>query len=140
MKDKPRQSVRNILTHQDDTLLAMAAIENRIGDSWLTQQLEAIEVIRGYDLAYLSQRNDDGIQIKIAYTIAEALIECAPGRPDWADDETWEGMQRGIACIVYGDGGWNRWGVRYNGEVLFSEYHTRSGDLEKVEAAGFKTW
>ena len=129
---------RNILTDLDAALLAMAAIEDRRGDSWLTRQLEAVARLEGIDLDIFDiwdrskhHVQADSISNAVEYTIGQAIIQCSQG---------FEMRQEGIACIVYGDGGWNRWGVRYNGEVIFSRYHTRSGDLEKVIAAGFGVW
>ena len=107
---------RNILTNLEETLLAMSAVEDRGNYYGKTQ--------------------------RVGYTVGEALIECN-GRsvmPDYFSQEDWDEMQDGIGTIVYGADGWNRWGVKYNGEVLFSRHHAREGDIKLAESYGFKTW
>ncbi len=114
---------------------------------WLISQRRALAFLENVDLTTdLSNTPTRGLDRKVydkvQYTIGQALIECI-GRsvkPDWWEQEDWDEMREGIACIVYGAGGWNRWGVKYSGEVLFSEYHTRSGDLARVEDLEFGTF
>lgn len=130
----------NIISDLDSALLAMAAIEDRTGDVWLKSQLDAVDLLEGYDLAYLAHDSNDGVQVW--YTIGEALIELASVgvRPDDCDQESWDEIRDQIACIVYGAEGWNRWGVRYNGDVIFSRFHARTGDLDLAIQGGFETW
>lgn len=41
--------------------------------------------------------------------------------------------------IIYGDGGWNRYFVRSDGEIFFSSRHTRSQEtILKAQEAGFQ--
>jgi len=115
---------RNLLSNLDETLLAMAKIE---GDIWLLDQLESIQ---NADI-WLGTNPDDVPRVLPIETVGWALIECR--REDEIDEDA-------IACIVYGAFGWNRWGVRYDGEVIFSRYHARRGDTEKAESLGFGTW
>lgn len=45
------------------------------------------------------------------------------------------------SCVgtIYGDGGWNRWHVYGDGEVVFSLHHGRKEDAEKAASLGFRT-
>ena len=134
--------MRNILTNLDETLVAMSSIEDRSGDYWLQTQRKALDLLKGVELTTDPDDLDKDLRQKVAYSVGAALIECK-GRsvkPDYWSQEDWDEMREGIATIVYGSGGWNRWGVQYDGGVLFSEYHARDGDTKLAKAAGFKTW
>jgi len=39
---------------------------------------------------------------------------------------------------IYGKGGWTRYGVRSNGDVYFSEYHSSPEQLQKAKVIGFE--
>ena len=133
---------RNILTNLEETLLAMSAVEDRSGTRWLQRQHQALDLLENVELTGDPDDVDEDLRQKVGYTVGEALIECN-GRsvmPDYFSQEDWDEMREGIATIIYGSGGWNRWGVRYNGEVLFSRHHAREGDTERAESYGFGTW
>ena len=144
---------RNILTNLEDTLMAMAAIEDRHGSSWLKQQRRMLDLVKsqGVDLSTLRDAAPEGLNREVAYTIGQAVIQCEACRekPDNWRQSSWDEMKEGIACIIYGAGGWNRWGVQYTGEILFSKFHSRSSfvadsdgteadDTTRAREAGFK--
>ena len=39
---------------------------------------------------------------------------------------------------IYGDGGWRRYFLRYDGYVYFSEYHSREPYIQKAKDLGFR--
>jgi hypothetical protein len=39
---------------------------------------------------------------------------------------------------IYGRGGWNRYFVYSNGEIVFSAYHANEKDIEKAKSLGIK--
>lgn len=135
-------SEHNIISDRDSALLAMAAIEDKYGDDgWLSSQLKAIAELDGVYLGNGPDSLPEGLYDSVNYTIGAAIIEVEGNlvKPaDW-DQADWADRLQSIACIVYGSCGWNRWGVCYSGEVIFSSYHGRS-DLEKAHAAGFRSW
>jgi hypothetical protein len=125
---------RNLHTHFDETLLAMAAIEDRSGDEWLSRQLRATEDDR-YTIAFALKQSLDQLASAVGL---ETEAESDPDNAGWLLDAARTRLSS--MEIVYGSGGWNRWGVRGDGRVLFSKYHERSGDAEKAESLGFETW
>jgi len=137
--------MRNLLTDFDETLEAMALVEDRVGASWLTRQLASLEN-EDVDLT-IHGALDHINRMKEAHR--ECLYTAEHKAEDEADAKWWlelaEDKMRYL-FIVYGDGGWNRWGVRGNGEVMFSTMHSRGGegkfssDTEKAESLGFRTW
>ena len=136
---------RNVLTNLEETLLAMSAVEDRSGTRWLQRQHQALDLLENVEISELTGDPDDideDTQSRIGYTVAAALVECygRSVKPDYISEKEWEEMREGIATIVYGDGGWNRWGVKYTGEVLFSRYHEREGDTKLAESLGFKIY
>lgn len=44
-----------------------------------------------------------------------------------------------LSDTIYGAGGWNRYIVRYDGEIIFSRYHSTPARIEDAKNAGFTT-
>jgi hypothetical protein len=44
-----------------------------------------------------------------------------------------------LSDTIYGAGGYHRYIVRYDGEIVFSRYHSRPVRIEDAERAGFTT-
>lgn len=107
-----------------DALQRMAQVE---GDTWLRLQESEPETPLGFR-AFARAYAD----IKKIY---DGLI----------DEDRRETMREiGISLnghkAIYGEGGWNRYFIRWSGEIVFSARHATSiQKIEKAKAAGFRT-
>ena len=45
----------------------------------------------------------------------------------------------GHSAAIYGNGGWNRYRVQYDGEIIFMEAFATDEGIAKAKAAGFRT-
>jgi hypothetical protein len=90
--------------------------------------------------------NPEGV--KSAFRIFENEdIEKSHGWKDWIHflelensdlpESVLEEMREGVVATIYGQGGWHRYYILGNGDVVFSRNHAMEEDLEKVEKAGF---
>lgn len=116
---------RNLITHYDDTLLAMAELE---GEGWLDHQLHTAPD-REYDVpravAQVTRRQQDA--------------------KDWTPDPEYPNdkppdLRDTVGDAIYGSGGWHRYFVRGTGDVIFSGMHASPENRKKAKELGFEVW
>lgn len=71
---------------------------------------------------------------KKSETLLEDYIACGDEMDDHTINSTF-GMP-----AIYGLGGWNRYYVLLNGQVVFSAHHSDEKTCKEAEAAGFRIW
>jgi hypothetical protein len=119
IESKEAPAGRNLLTDYEGTFAAMAEVEG--SEYWKNLNSKDEEYSTIGAVKYLESLRQKGTRF---------------GGP--SEDEL------PIVCEVYGDGGLTRWGVRIDGEVLFSEFHAKGPGLEekleKAKRLGFKLY
>lgn len=134
---------RNLLTHRDNTLLAMAEVEwLSMGDrgGWLEDQLQQLEEPRecAHDVSVAGAiKHVVEVRRKYIRQVQEAKDN---GKLDelwtWQTrPEIWE--QQTCCYTIYGSGGFNRYHVRHNGDVVISGYNSKSA-IPGAELLGFE--
>ena len=112
----------NLSKDYDNALLVMAEIE---GEGWLEGQLTdpSPNVSAKAALEQVQRRQREFREWKSDY----------PGDkpPDLNDT---------VGDAIYGAGGFNRYFVRGNGEIIFSRSHSTAEDLAKAKKLGFEVW
>ena len=126
---------RNLLTDYDDTLLAMAEIE---GEGWLDRQLRATEsdqitVPNMLKHIRLRQQEIDEHEKDLEAETDPEEIESIKHYLDIFGDH-----RDFMINSIYGGGGWNRWFVRANGEVVLSRHHASSESIARAKELGFE--
>jgi hypothetical protein len=110
-----------VYIYQPEVLARMAALE---GAEWLAEQL------RSRASAYHFPIWLEAWQLKVAeghaaedYPLDEYIADRFPGA---------------VEPVIYGNGGYHRYIVRPNGELLFSRMHAVAGRVPEASAQGFR--
>ena len=125
----------NLLKNYDDTLLAMAELE---GEGWLNDQLTALET----DQLTVPHA------IKLVKKHHKEIEEVRQDLEKETDPEEIESLQqylksleqekRVIGDAIYGSGGWHRYFMYSDGEVVFSGMHAVEDMRSKAKELGFE--
>jgi len=113
---------RNLLTAYDETLLAMAEIE---GYGWLSVELDPKHP--------WSERDSVRSALKGLQHHRDANEKAKREGRDWAVLPETESVEE-----IYGAGGWNRWIVLLNGDVMLFGMHAPQEMRERAKALGFR--
>jgi len=90
--------------------------------------------------------NKDNYSIKQAKETAERMSQSVEEERIWAkeNDEDWievrdNNLNETVPGSIYGMGGWNRYFIRRNGNVLFSSIHAnQKQDIQNAKDLGFE--
>jgi len=122
----------NLLTNFDDTLQAMGEIE---GYRWLKEQIDDWEAAK--KTGKMTELYVSGV-LKFLDQMKKKIEE----EKDEEEKKYLQEHLQDYGCVIYGDGGWNRWFVDGKGNVRFSKYNATALNkeklLEKVQALGFE--
>ncbi len=104
---------KNLISNFDQTLEAMGYIE---GAGWLERQRDILT-------------NQKEVSLPTSVAGAQKFLE------ERAEDEESFGPD---SYCVYGQGGFHRYWVMSDGEVIFDSYYAQGQEIEKAKRVGFK--
>ena len=121
----------SVYIYQEDAKDRIAKVE---GADWLIHQERFGHTRNGFDSVL-----EEWQKINVMMT-ADLASFAARKCMDPKDARDMESLKREtLSDTIYGAGGWNRYIVRYDGEIIFSRYHSTAGRIEDAKNAGFTT-